>query len=63
VLRVLVNDGSLVLTHVQWLEIERFDDQHQKLLEALAPEKFTILHQMAVHIHVRKGILIDGETL
>jgi len=40
-------------------EIGRFDDEHKKLLEAIAPEKFTILHQMAVHIYVRKGILID----
>jgi ubiquinone/menaquinone biosynthesis C-methylase UbiE len=136
VLRVLVNDGFLVLTHVQWLprkdeiasnteslvlkynpdwtgagyrgdirpmlaslkdafdlktfhimnepieftrdswrgriracrgigatlspdDIERFDNEHNRLLEAIAPEKFTIPHQMAVHIFVRKGILID----
>jgi SAM-dependent methyltransferase len=40
-------------------EVEGFDDEHKKLLEAIAPEKFTILHQIAVHIYVRKGILID----
>jgi hypothetical protein len=40
-------------------DIERFDNEHNRLLEAIAPEKFTIPHQMAVHIFVRKGILSD----
>jgi hypothetical protein len=39
--------------------IARFDADHKKLLEQIAPEKFTILHQMSVHILVRKGVLID----
>ncbi|MGH7926667.1 MAG: hypothetical protein ACREQV_02610 [Candidatus Binatia bacterium] len=40
-------------------EIARFDDEHQKLLEAIAPEKFTVLHQIAVQIFVRKGVVTD----
>jgi hypothetical protein len=40
-------------------QIARFDEEHEKRLEGIAPEKFTILHQLAVHIFVRKGNIID----
>jgi ubiquinone/menaquinone biosynthesis C-methylase UbiE len=40
-------------------EIARFDAEHQNLLERIAPETFTVLHQLAVHIYVRKGNVID----
>ena len=42
-------------------EIARFDEEHEQLLERIAPEKFTVLHQLAVHIYVRKGNVIDIE--
>jgi ubiquinone/menaquinone biosynthesis C-methylase UbiE len=40
-------------------DLARFDDDHEKLLERTAPERFTILHQIAVHILVRKGVVIE----
>jgi len=40
-------------------EIARFDEEHKNLLERIAPETFTVLHQLAVHIYVRKGNVID----
>jgi ubiquinone/menaquinone biosynthesis C-methylase UbiE len=41
-------------------EIARFDEEHQKLLEVIAAERFTVLHQISVHVFVRKGLLIDS---
>lgn len=38
-------------------EVERFDAEHQRLLEAIAPEAFTVLHQMTIHVFVRKGTI------
>jgi ubiquinone/menaquinone biosynthesis C-methylase UbiE len=40
-------------------DLGHFDEDHDKLLEQIAPEKFGILHQLAVHIFVRKGVVID----
>lgn len=40
-------------------EIAQFDEEHRKLLERIAPPKFTILHQLAVHVYVHKGNAID----
>jgi ubiquinone/menaquinone biosynthesis C-methylase UbiE len=40
-------------------EIARFDEEHEKLLARIAPEKFTVLHQLAIHIFVPKGCVID----
>jgi hypothetical protein len=39
--------------------LAHFDEDHGKLLEQIAPEKFGILHQLAVHIFVRKGVVVD----
>lgn len=36
-------------------EVERFDAEHGRLLATIAPEEFTVLHQMSIHIYVRKG--------
>ena len=38
-------------------EVERFDAEHRRLLEAIAPEAFTVLHQMTIHVFVRKGTI------
>jgi ubiquinone/menaquinone biosynthesis C-methylase UbiE len=38
-------------------EVERFDAEHHRLLEAIAPETFSVLHQMTIHVYVRKGML------
>jgi cyclopropane fatty-acyl-phospholipid synthase-like methyltransferase len=38
-------------------EVERFDAEHHRLLEAIAPETFTVLHQMTIHVYVRKGTI------
>lgn len=40
-------------------EIARFDEEHKNLLERIAREKFSVLHQLAIHIYVRKGNVID----
>ena len=37
-------------------DVERFDAEHSKLLEEIAPAQFTVLHQMSIHIYVRKGM-------
>lgn len=41
-------------------EIARFDDEHQQLLDTIAPKNFTVLHQIAVQIFARKGIVTDA---
>jgi hypothetical protein len=35
--------------------VERFDADHRKLLEATAPDAFSVLHQMTIHVYVRKN--------
>jgi len=35
-------------------DVMRFDAEHERLLEAITPEVFTVLHQMTVHAYVRK---------
>jgi SAM-dependent methyltransferase len=39
-------------------EVERFDAEHWRLLETIAPEAFTVLHQLALHVYVRKGTIV-----
>jgi cyclopropane fatty-acyl-phospholipid synthase-like methyltransferase len=39
-------------------DVETFDAEHGKLLESIAPETFTVLHQMTIHIYARKGATI-----
>jgi ubiquinone/menaquinone biosynthesis C-methylase UbiE len=34
-------------------EVERFDREHAKLLEAIAPADFTVLHQMTIHVYAK----------
>ena len=36
-------------------EVEQFDAAHRTLLEAIAPETLTVLHQMTIHVYMRKG--------
>jgi len=36
-------------------EVEQFDAAHRTLLETIAPETFTVLHQMTIHVYMRKG--------
>ncbi|MGH8655609.1 MAG: hypothetical protein ACREYE_27070 [Gammaproteobacteria bacterium] len=36
-------------------EVDRFDAEHDRLLEAIAPDTFTVLHHMTLHVFVRKG--------
>jgi SAM-dependent methyltransferase len=36
-------------------DVERFDTEHGKLLEAIAEPSFTVLHQMTIHVYARKG--------
>jgi hypothetical protein len=36
-------------------DVERFDADHRKLLEATAPDAFSVLHQMTIHVYVRKN--------
>jgi SAM-dependent methyltransferase len=36
-------------------EVEKFDKEHGKLLEAIAETSFTVLHQMTIHVYARKG--------
>jgi SAM-dependent methyltransferase len=38
-------------------EVERFDAEHSGLLATIAPEEFTVLHQMSIHVYVRKGTI------
>jgi ubiquinone/menaquinone biosynthesis C-methylase UbiE len=40
-------------------DLAHFDEDHERLLEEIAPEKFAILHQLAVQIFVRKGVVVD----
>ena len=35
--------------------VERFDAEHDRLLREIAPESFTVLHQITVHVFTRKG--------
>lgn len=41
-------------------QIEAFDAEHDALLRKIADDEFTVLHQMAIHIYVRKGIMVTG---
>jgi hypothetical protein len=41
-------------------EIERFDADHRALLESIAPTTFTVLHQMTIHIYMRRGALSNA---
>jgi hypothetical protein len=36
-------------------DVERFDAEHGKLLEAITEPSFTVLHQMTIHVYARKG--------
>jgi SAM-dependent methyltransferase len=38
-------------------EVERFDAEHGRLLATIAPDEFTVLHQIALHVYVRKGTI------
>jgi len=38
-------------------EVERFDVEHSRLLATIAPDEFTVLHQMSIHLYVRKGTI------
>jgi len=38
-------------------EVEQFDAAHHQLLETIAPETFTVLHQMTIHVYVRNGAI------
>jgi ubiquinone/menaquinone biosynthesis C-methylase UbiE len=40
-------------------DVAHFDEDHAKMLEQIAPDKFGILHQLAVHLFVRKGLVVD----
>ena len=35
-------------------DVEKFDADHRRLLETIAPETFTVLHQMTIHVYARK---------
>jgi SAM-dependent methyltransferase len=35
-------------------DVEAFDAEHRKLLEAIAQDTFTVLHQMTIHVYTRK---------
>ena len=34
--------------------VDKFDAEHRTLLEAIAPDTFTVLHQMTIHAYARK---------
>ncbi len=36
-------------------EVERFDEEHRKLLDAIAPASFQVLHQMTLHVYRKKN--------
>lgn len=38
-------------------DVERFDAEHRRLLEAIVPNTFSVLHQMTIHVYMRKGII------
>ena len=44
-------------------EVERFDAAHRTLLETIAPETFTVLHQMTIHVYIRKGTMAHRLTM
>jgi SAM-dependent methyltransferase len=35
-------------------DVEAFDAEHGRLLKAIAPDTFTVLHQMTIHVYARK---------
>jgi SAM-dependent methyltransferase len=35
-------------------DVEKFDAEHGELLEAIAQDTFTVLHQMTIHVYTRK---------
>lgn len=43
-------------------ETAKFDAEHLQLLEKITPEQFTVLHQMSIHIFVRKGAIISTQN-
>ena len=42
--------------------VKRFDDEHDQLLRKIAPEAFPILHQMTIHIFMKKGRIVSQES-
>jgi division protein CdvB (Snf7/Vps24/ESCRT-III family) len=40
-------------------EVETFDQELDRLLREIAPEPFTILHEMVIQVFVRKGELMS----
>jgi SAM-dependent methyltransferase len=44
-------------------DVERFDADHRKLLEATAPDAFSVLHQMTIHVYVRKNRTAERHLL
>jgi len=38
--------------------VAQFDAEHQRLLETIAPEEFTVRHQLALHVYMRKGTIV-----
>jgi SAM-dependent methyltransferase len=38
-------------------EVERFDEAHRTLLETIAPDTFTVLHHMTIHVYMKKGAI------
>jgi cyclopropane fatty-acyl-phospholipid synthase-like methyltransferase len=39
--------------------VERFDSKHEKLLRKTTSETFTVLHQMSIHVFMRKGMIVS----
>ena len=39
--------------------IEQFDAEHMQLLQQIAPDTFSVLHQMSIHIFMKKGEIIS----
>jgi SAM-dependent methyltransferase len=37
--------------------VERFDAEHRRLLETIAPESFTVSYRMTIHVYMRKGAI------
>jgi 2-polyprenyl-3-methyl-5-hydroxy-6-metoxy-1,4-benzoquinol methylase len=37
--------------------VERFDAEHRRLLETIAPASFTVLHHMIIRVYMRKGAI------
>lgn len=40
-------------------QVEQFDNEHDKLLKDIAPDIFSIHHQMTVQIYVKKGVIVS----